>query len=80
MLHKNNRNGMGIRKVELKLTAPDLENLKITVAQYNKTSLVRALENTISIYKSLRRKLYPVSIELQDRAEKASLAYLKGIK
>lgn len=80
MQFKNKTDRMGIRKVEARLSAPDLEDLKITVAQYNKTSLIKSLENTIAIYKSLRRKLFPESINLQERAEKTSLAYLKTIK
>ena len=53
-----------------KLSPADLENLKITVAQYNKASLLKALDNTISIYRSLRRKLYTDKIQLQEKAEK----------
>jgi len=70
----------GLRKVETKLNPADLENLKITVAQYNKASILKALDNITGIYKSLRRKLFDDKIELQTIAEKRSLEYLKKIK
>ena len=76
---KNNRHARGLRKVETELSASDLENLKITIAQYNRESILKALDNTISIYKNLRRKLYDDKIVLQIRAEKLSLDYLKEV-
>ena len=76
---KNNRHARGLRKVETELSASDLENLKITIAQYNRESILIALDNTISIYKNLRRKLYDDKIVLQIRAEKLSLEYLKEV-
>ena len=77
---KNNKQARGLRRVETQLSLSDLENLKITIAQYNRESIVKALDNSISIYKSLRRKLYSDSIELQTKAEKRSLEYFKKIK
>jgi len=76
---KNNRHARGLRKVETELSASDLENLKITIAQYNRESILKALDNTISIYKNLRRKLYDNKVVLQIRAEKLSLDYLKEV-
>lgn len=77
---KNNKQSRGLRKVETQLSPSDLENLKITIAQYNRESIIKSLDNAISIYKSLRRKLYPESIEWQVMAEKKSLEYFKKIK
>jgi len=77
---KNKKKPRAMRKVETELTLPDLENLKITIAQYNKESIIKALDNAVSIYKSLRRKLYAENVQLQTRAEKKSLEYLKEIK
>lgn len=77
---KNKKQPRGLRRVETGLSLSDLENLKITIAQYNKDSVIKALDNAISIYKSLRRKLYPESIKLQIRTEELSLQYLKKIK
>ena len=76
---KNNRHTRGLRKVETELSASDLENLKITIAQYNRESILKALDNTISIYKNLRRKLFDDKVVLQIRAEKLSLDYLKEV-
>lgn len=77
---KNNKQARGLRRVETQLSLSDLENLKITIAQYNRESIIKALDNSVSIYKSLRRKLYPDTVELQTRAEKESLAYFRKIK
>lgn len=70
----------GLRKVESKLSMPDLESLKITIASYSKTSILKALDNTISVYRSLRRKLFSPAITLQEKAEKRSMEFLKKIK
>jgi hypothetical protein len=80
MQEKNKKQMRGLRKVETQLNAADLENLKITVAQYNRASLVKSLDNTVSIYRSLRRKLYTDKIELRERTEKRSMEYFKKIK
>ena len=77
---KNKKKPRGLRRVETDLSLSDLENLKITIAQYNKASILKALENSISIYRSLRRKLFTEKIELQVKAEKKSMEYLKKIK
>lgn len=69
----------GLRKVETKLTLPDLEDLKITVPQYNRTSILKALDNTISIYKMLRRKVFDSKVALQEVAEKKAVTYFKKI-
>jgi Nucleotidyltransferase domain len=77
---KNKKLPRGLRKVETELNLADMENLKITIAQYNKASIIKALDNTVSVYKSLRRKLYPDTIQLQTLAEKKSIEYFKKIK
>ena len=76
---KNNRHARGLRKVETELNASDLENLKITIAQYNRESILKALDNTISIYRNLRRKLYDDKVLLQILAEQLSMDYLKQV-
>jgi len=77
---KNNKQARGLRRVETALSLSDLENLKITIAQYTRPSVIKALDNTISIYKSLRRKIYPDTVCLQAEAEKKATAYFKTIK
>lgn len=68
-----------LRKVEKKLNLPDLEDLKITIPQYNKASILKTLDNTIGIYKMLRRKLFTDKEKLQELAEKRAVAFLKKI-
>jgi hypothetical protein len=70
----------GLRKVEKKLTPADLEDLKITVAQYSKASVLKALDNSVSVYRMLRRKLFNDEVLLQAKAEKKSMEYLKKVK
>lgn len=70
----------GLRKVETKLNPPDLESLKITTAQYNKASILKALDNSVSVYRSLRRKLFTSGVDLQEKAEKRSMEFLKKVK
>lgn len=77
---KNKKQPRALRKVETQLSKPDLENLKITVADYDVYSIITSLDNVISIYRSLRRKLFPDTIELRTRAEKEAMAYFKNIK
>jgi len=77
---KNKKLPRGLRRVETELNLSDLENLKITIAQYNRNSIIKALDNTVSVYKSLRRKLYTDKVQLQSLAEKRSCEYLKQLK
>lgn len=77
---KNRKKARSVRKVEQQLNAADLENLKITVAEYNKASLLKSLDNIISIYRSLRRKLGTEKLQLQEKAEKKSTDYFKQIR
>jgi hypothetical protein len=80
MKEKTKRKYGGIRRVETELNAADLENLKITVARYDKESLVQALDNCISIYKGLRRKLGGEKLNRQELTEKKSIEYFKSVK
>ena len=77
---KNKKKARGLRKAETRLTPSDLENLKITVAQYEKTSLLKALDNAISVYRSLRRKLFDDKILYREKTEKAAMDYFRKIK
>ncbi|MBC7873942.1 MAG: nucleotidyltransferase domain-containing protein [Ferruginibacter sp.] len=77
---KNNRQPRGLRKVEMQLSLPDLENLKNTIPQYNHASIIKALKNAVDLYTSLQTDLYPDTVHLQKKAERRSLAYLEQIK
>ena len=77
---KNEKQPRGLRRVETELSLPDLENLKITIAAYNRKSIIKALENAVSIYRSARRKLFPSMVVLQVRTEQKVMEYLKTLK
>jgi predicted nucleotidyltransferase len=77
---KNEKQPRGLRRVETELSLPDLENLKITIAGYNRKSILKALENVVSIYRNARRKLFPPTVLLQTRAEHKVMEYLKTLK
>jgi len=77
---KNKKLPRGLRRVETELTLADLENLKITIAHYDRESIIKALDNAVSVYKNLRRKLYAEDVLLQKEAEKKVMEYFKGLK
>jgi hypothetical protein len=77
---KNRKMPRGVRKVESDLHPADMESLKITIARYETASIIRALENAVAMYRSLRRKIFPETIVLRERTEKRSMEYLKEIK
>ncbi len=76
---KNKNQPRGLRKVEMQLPATDLESLKGTLAEHSKASVINALENTISLYRSLR-PLVSAHTLLQSFAEKRSMEYLEQVK
>ena len=77
---KNRMKARGLRKVETRLRPADLENLKITVAKYDRASLFKALDNAVSVYRGLRRKVYSPEVILREETEKKSMAYFKKEK
>jgi hypothetical protein len=76
---KNKNQPRGLRKVEMQLPAAEIESLKRTLAEHNKDSVIHALENSISIYLSLRQSFSATTL-LQSFAEKRSLEYLEQVK
>ncbi|MBB6239761.1 putative nucleotidyltransferase [Pedobacter sp. AK013] len=81
LLHiKNNNLPRGVRKVESQLSTKDFNLLKSTIAEYNKTSLIAALENSIALYKDLRIELFEKDIKRNQKAEDAVKNYLTIIK
>jgi hypothetical protein len=69
-----------VRKVESQLPTEDFNLLKGTIAEYNKTSLITALENAIALYKKLRIDLFDNDIKHNQKAEDAVMQYLVAIK
>jgi hypothetical protein len=77
---KNNRLPKGLRKAEKLFCKDDLKRLEKTVAEYNRESLIKSIEEIIALYKDLRNKLFPNDINLQAKTEKRSLVYFDEIK
>lgn len=77
---KNGNLPRGLRKVETKLMEDDFTTLKATVASYDKSSLFLALENSVELYRSLRKHLFGNDVQLQEKAEEKVMAYLSEIK
>ncbi|NOH78188.1 oxalate:formate antiporter [Vibrio sp. RE86] len=66
----------GVRTIEKRL--PEFASKLVkTVAQPEKTSLISALEQCITIYLELRAK---ESVTINDQAKQASIAYLEALK
>ena len=80
LLHlRNNNLPRGVRKVETQLSQNDFDLLKSTLSTNEKTSLLKALENIIKLYQSLRKDLYKADISLS-QAEDSVLQYYEKIK
>lgn len=81
LLHiKNGNLPKGVRKVETKLAGSDLEQLKGTLASYNRQSLLEALENSITLYQNLKKQLFNRDIKPQTVAEEKVMEFLQEIK
>jgi len=77
---KNKQQSRGVRKVEMLLPADDLVKLKQTIPSYDKVSILAALDNSVSLYRSLRKDLFPSTIKLLKEAEEKVMDYVAGIK
>lgn len=77
---KNNQLPKGLRKAEKIFSEIDLERLKETIAKYNRESLINSFEEIITLYKDLRKTIFPSEIKLQTKTEKRSLEYFEEIK
>lgn len=81
LLHLNKGNlPRGVRKVEALLHDEDFIGLKSTLAEYEKVSLINALENAVALYKRLRSTLFSKDVEFKTAAEAKVLQYLQQIK
>ncbi|WP_172276877.1 nucleotidyltransferase domain-containing protein [Chryseobacterium sp. LAM-KRS1] len=81
LLHiKNNNLPRGVRKVETDLEVKDLEDLKLTLPQYNRHSLLECLRHSVLLYRKLRNVLFGNNIILQDETEKKVMLYFKELK
>ena len=69
----------GVRKVEVRLPAPVLEQLKGTLAAYDPQSILKAIHQCVQLYRELRHEMYDEDIERQTASEKRVLAYADEI-
>lgn len=80
LLHiKNGSLPRGVRKLEMKLPAADLEALKMTVALPQRPLLLAALQKAIELYNHLRKALYGNTIQLQQETEKQVMLFFETI-
>lgn len=80
LLHvRHGRLPKGVRKIETVISAQDLSKLKQTVASTDRQSLVKAVENAVDFYRSLRTELFP-NISLKSSAEHRVMEYLNEVK
>lgn len=81
LLHiKNGNLPRGVRRVEIELDSHDLDELKQTIPDYTKQSLLGCLRNSVSLYKYLRTSLYDDTIILQNKTEKRVMLYFEKIE
>lgn len=80
LLIKNDHLPRGVRKVETQLSPGDLKQLQSTIPSYDRSSLVRSLEASVSLYKDVRKQLFPPGIKLRTTAENKVIEYLEQIK
>lgn len=77
------KNGMlprGLRKVEFSFPASDIDKLAATVPAYTTGDIFVALENTVSLYRDLRDRLFPESVRINREAERIVTDYFHEIK
>jgi predicted nucleotidyltransferase len=80
LLHlKNNNEPRGLRRVESKLSPDDFAMLEQTLGSNSKESLMKALINTVELYRQLRVDLYEGKIQLNNAAEEVIMKYFLQI-
>ena len=80
LLHiKNGKLPRGVRKVESEIDSEDLTQLKLTLPDYDKLSLLESLRNTVSLYRHLRSALFDREVVLQTATEHQVMAYFEEV-
>ena len=80
LLHmKNGQLPRGVRKAETSFTRNDLNDLKLTLPNYNKQSLIGCLKNSVALYRKIRAELFNENVFLQTKAEERVMKYLDEI-
>ena len=76
---KNGQLPKGVRKLEMQIEPHDLDLIRRTIADYQKQSLLNAVDNSISLYRYLRQHLYK-DIALKIDAEQRVIDYFQEVK
>jgi hypothetical protein len=76
---KNNLLPRGVRKVEMQLSVDELRELAGTIAAYDRKSIAISMENSIALYRSLRKQLFPGDIILAVETEQKCCEYFHFI-
>lgn len=80
LLVKNGKLPRGVRKVETELAVDDLRQLKNTIPNYDKQSLLDSLRNSVSLYRELRSALFDAKVTFRKEAEDAVMRYFEEIE
>lgn len=70
----------GVRKVETLIQEEDLNQLKLTIPEYNKQSLLESLAHAVTLYKKLRSALFEEKVMLQKDTEQSVMLFFEEIK
>lgn len=81
LLHISNDNlPRGVRKVETMLAPGQLEQLRETLGEHDRNSLIAAIESAVGLYRGLRVRLFRPEITLHKAAEERVMGFLDQIK
>lgn len=76
---KNGQLPRGLRRIEQNFSKEDLEALRRTIPQYSHVSAVEAINETIALYRELRKALFETGIILRPETEKKCVSYFQKI-
>ncbi|MCY1544410.1 hypothetical protein D9M68_802930 [compost metagenome] len=80
LLHLNNDHlPRGVRKVEFQLQAKDLNDLKDTLPQYDRHSILQSLKKAVNLYQRLSSSLFDENILLQKETATSVMKYFDDI-
>ncbi len=81
LLHiKNGNLPRSVRKVETQLAPGDFEELQKTLPTYSRTSLLKSLQHSVSLYRHLRQTLFSTGVTWQAGTEERVMAYFDSIE
>ncbi len=77
---KNGSEPRGVRRVETELNETDLHDLKQTLPQYDRESLLKSLRHSVELYRKLRTALFDDTIRQQTATENSVMRYFETIE